>query len=130
MRLLPVLWECEEYIGIYCLLSLQVNVRVTTMDAELEFAIQGSTTGKQLFDQVMFEAKIICLKAINLCFLKHFRYNFPEGNIAGNQILMFYQNFKLSICYLNYLTTITLFTQNLSKHMLIYCPRISKISCN
>lgn len=31
--------------------SLQVNVRVTTMDAELEFAIQPSTTGKQLFDQ-------------------------------------------------------------------------------
>lgn len=31
---------------------LQVNVRVTTMDAELEFAIQPSTTGKQLFDQV------------------------------------------------------------------------------
>lgn len=29
-----------------------VNVRVTTMDAELEFAIQPSTTGKQLFDQV------------------------------------------------------------------------------
>lgn len=30
-----------------------VNVRVTTMDAELEFAIQNSTTGKQLFDQVV-----------------------------------------------------------------------------
>jgi len=30
-----------------------VNVRVTTMDAELEFAIQHSTTGKQLFDQVV-----------------------------------------------------------------------------
>lgn len=30
-----------------------VNVRVTTMDAELEFAIQPSTTGKQLFDQVV-----------------------------------------------------------------------------
>ncbi|BFZ10181.1 hypothetical protein BsWGS_13220 [Bradybaena similaris] len=29
------------------------NVRVTTMDAELEFAIQTSTTGKQLFDQVV-----------------------------------------------------------------------------
>uniref|UniRef100_A0A0B7BDF9 FERM domain-containing protein n=1 Tax=Arion vulgaris TaxID=1028688 RepID=A0A0B7BDF9_9EUPU len=29
------------------------NVRVTTMDAELEFAIQQSTTGKQLFDQVV-----------------------------------------------------------------------------
>jgi len=30
-----------------------INVRVTTMDAELEFAIQQSTTGKQLFDQVV-----------------------------------------------------------------------------
>uniref|UniRef100_A0A0L8HU31 FERM domain-containing protein n=1 Tax=Octopus bimaculoides TaxID=37653 RepID=A0A0L8HU31_OCTBM len=30
-----------------------VNVRVQTMDAELEFAIQPSTTGKQLFDQVV-----------------------------------------------------------------------------
>uniref|UniRef100_A0A8C1W0G3 Zinc finger CCCH-type containing 12B n=1 Tax=Cyprinus carpio TaxID=7962 RepID=A0A8C1W0G3_CYPCA len=29
------------------------TVRVTTMDAELEFAIQPSTTGKQLFDQVV-----------------------------------------------------------------------------
>ncbi|XP_078493465.1 ezrin/radixin/moesin (ERM)-like protein [Ciona intestinalis] len=31
----------------------QLNVRVTTMDAELEFAIQPSTSGKQLFDQVV-----------------------------------------------------------------------------
>uniref|UniRef100_A0A674MX32 FERM domain-containing protein n=1 Tax=Takifugu rubripes TaxID=31033 RepID=A0A674MX32_TAKRU len=30
-----------------------INVRVTTMDAELEFAILPSTTGKQLFDQVV-----------------------------------------------------------------------------
>lgn len=30
-----------------------LNVRVTTMDAELEFAIQQTTTGKQLFDQVV-----------------------------------------------------------------------------
>uniref|UniRef100_A0AAY4C8H0 FERM domain-containing protein n=1 Tax=Denticeps clupeoides TaxID=299321 RepID=A0AAY4C8H0_9TELE len=32
---------------------LLVNVRVTTMDAELEFAIQSTTTGKQLFEQVV-----------------------------------------------------------------------------
>jgi hypothetical protein len=32
-----------------------VNVRVTTMDAELEFAIQPNTTGKQLFDQVFLK---------------------------------------------------------------------------
>jgi hypothetical protein len=30
-----------------------VSVRVTTMDAELEFAIKPDTTGKQLFDQVV-----------------------------------------------------------------------------
>jgi hypothetical protein len=30
-----------------------VNVRVVTMDAELEFSIQHTTTGKQLFDQVV-----------------------------------------------------------------------------
>ncbi|XP_049804339.1 moesin/ezrin/radixin homolog 1 isoform X1 [Schistocerca nitens] len=30
-----------------------MNVRVTTMDAELEFSIQHTTTGKQLFDQVV-----------------------------------------------------------------------------
>lgn len=29
-----------------------ITVRVTTMDAELEFAIQSSTTGKELFEQV------------------------------------------------------------------------------
>uniref|UniRef100_A0A665U0P5 Radixin-like n=2 Tax=Echeneis naucrates TaxID=173247 RepID=A0A665U0P5_ECHNA len=33
--------------------SVYINVRVTTMDAELEFAIQPNTTGKQLFDQVV-----------------------------------------------------------------------------
>uniref|UniRef100_A0A182TT54 FERM_N domain-containing protein n=1 Tax=Anopheles melas TaxID=34690 RepID=A0A182TT54_9DIPT len=32
---------------------VEMNVRVTTMDAELEFAIQQGTTGKQLFDQVV-----------------------------------------------------------------------------
>uniref|UniRef100_A0A674NAM9 Radixin-like n=1 Tax=Takifugu rubripes TaxID=31033 RepID=A0A674NAM9_TAKRU len=32
---------------------LSINVRVTTMDAELEFAIQPNTIGKQLFDQVI-----------------------------------------------------------------------------
>ncbi|KAM3600835.1 uncharacterized protein V6R79_003282 [Siganus canaliculatus] len=31
----------------------EISVRVTTMDAELEFAIQPNTTGKQLFDQVV-----------------------------------------------------------------------------
>lgn len=35
-----------------CFCIFQISVRVTTMDAELEFAIQPNTTGKQLFDQV------------------------------------------------------------------------------
>ena len=34
----------------------KVNVRVITMDAELEFTIQSTTTGKQLFDQVRLSA--------------------------------------------------------------------------
>lgn len=39
--------------SIFFLFSVpQISVRVTTMDAELEFAIQPNTTGKQLFDQV------------------------------------------------------------------------------
>lgn len=40
---------------IVVLFSQHHNVRVTTMDAELEFAIQTSTTGKQLFDQVSWQ---------------------------------------------------------------------------
>ena len=40
-----------------------MTVRVTTMDAELEFAIQPTTTGKQLFDQVSPPAlQILCLR--------------------------------------------------------------------
>lgn len=41
-----------QHLYFFSRVFLQVNVRVTTMDAELEFAIQPSTTGKQLFDQV------------------------------------------------------------------------------
>uniref|UniRef100_A0A665VAP1 FERM domain-containing protein n=1 Tax=Echeneis naucrates TaxID=173247 RepID=A0A665VAP1_ECHNA len=39
--------NCEIY------KQFPISVRVTTMDAELEFAIQANTTGKQLFDQVV-----------------------------------------------------------------------------
>jgi len=46
-----------------------VNVRVTTMDAELEFAIQPNTTGKQLFDQVV---KTIGLREIWFFGLQYF----------------------------------------------------------
>lgn len=36
------------------IIYIKVNVRVLTMDSELEFAIQPNTTGKQLFDQVRY----------------------------------------------------------------------------
>uniref|UniRef100_A0A7N6FF13 FERM domain-containing protein n=1 Tax=Anabas testudineus TaxID=64144 RepID=A0A7N6FF13_ANATE len=48
-----------------------VNVRVTTMDAELEFAIQPSTTGKQLFDQVV--------KTIGLREIWYFGLQYMDG---------------------------------------------------
>uniref|UniRef100_A0AAQ5Y9C9 Ezrin b n=1 Tax=Amphiprion ocellaris TaxID=80972 RepID=A0AAQ5Y9C9_AMPOC len=48
-----------------------VNVRVTTMDAELEFAIQPSTTGKQLFDQVV--------KTIGLREVWYFGLQYADG---------------------------------------------------
>lgn len=50
-----------------------LNVRVTTMDAELEFAIQQNTTGKQLFDQVV---KTIGLREIWFFGLQ---YTDPKG---------------------------------------------------
>ena len=56
--------------------SLQLNVRVTTMDAELEFAIQQSTTGKQLFDQVV---KTIGLREVWFFGLQ---YTDPKGDLT------------------------------------------------
>uniref|UniRef100_A0A8C9ZS80 Ezrin a n=1 Tax=Sander lucioperca TaxID=283035 RepID=A0A8C9ZS80_SANLU len=41
--------------------KFNINVRVTTMDAELEFSFHSNTTGKQLFDQV---ARTIGLREI------------------------------------------------------------------
>lgn len=38
---------------LFTLVFPQINVHVTTMDAELEFAIQPSTLGKQLVEQVL-----------------------------------------------------------------------------
>lgn len=43
----------KRRIPLYAIMPKAVNVRVTTIDAELEFAIQPNTTGKQLFDQVV-----------------------------------------------------------------------------
>uniref|UniRef100_A0A8C4ZY80 Ezrin b n=1 Tax=Gadus morhua TaxID=8049 RepID=A0A8C4ZY80_GADMO len=48
-----------------------VNVRVTTMDAELEFAVLPSTTGKQLFDQVV--------KTIGLREVWYFGLQYTDG---------------------------------------------------
>ncbi|KAL3318986.1 hypothetical protein Ciccas_002349 [Cichlidogyrus casuarinus] len=45
-----------------------LNVKVTTIDAELEFAIQGNTTGRQLFDQVV---KTIGLREVWYFGLQH-----------------------------------------------------------
>uniref|UniRef100_A0AAX7TP17 FERM domain-containing protein n=1 Tax=Astatotilapia calliptera TaxID=8154 RepID=A0AAX7TP17_ASTCA len=53
------------------IVPLLVNVRVTTMDAELEFAIQPSTTGKQLFDQVV--------KTIGLREIWYFGLQYVDG---------------------------------------------------
>lgn len=53
-QLLPVCPSTKfRNIFFICIFYFQMNVRVTTMDAELEFAIQQTTTGKQLFDQVV-----------------------------------------------------------------------------
>ena len=53
-----------------------MNVRVTTMDAELEFAIQPSTTGKQLFDQVLKQLHHLnCIVVLALCMINMFYDN-------------------------------------------------------
>ncbi|CAL9705611.1 unnamed protein product [Knipowitschia caucasica] len=46
------MWD-EEILLVAVKMPKTMNVRVTTMDAELEFAIRPKTTGKQLFDQVV-----------------------------------------------------------------------------
>jgi len=43
--------DCHHYLVIN-VLWVQVNVKVTTVDAELEFTIQSNATGRRLFDQV------------------------------------------------------------------------------
>ncbi|KTF92647.1 hypothetical protein cypCar_00034619 [Cyprinus carpio] len=58
-----------------------INVRVTTMDAELEFAIQPSTTGKQLFDQVTAQD----VRKENLLMIK-FRAKFYPEDVAEELI--------------------------------------------
>jgi len=58
-----------------------VNVRVTTIDAELEFAIQPNTTGKQLFDQVV---KTIGLREIWFFGLQ---YTDSKGFLHGSNLI-------------------------------------------
>lgn len=63
---------CESVVANYIFLIIQcsnvsvfqISVRVTTMDAELEFAIQPNTTGKQLFDQVGQTSNLLSLVCI------------------------------------------------------------------
>ncbi|MED6273709.1 hypothetical protein CHARACLAT_009232 [Characodon lateralis] len=55
---LPLLGACPQTTA---KMPKLVNVRVTTMDAELEFSFQASTKGRQLFEQV---AKTIGLREI------------------------------------------------------------------
>jgi len=55
----------------YVFAAVQINVRVLTMDAELEFAIQNNTTGKQLFDQVCLwmhsVTSVLCSSNLQSC---------------------------------------------------------------
>ncbi|KAL0281032.1 UNVERIFIED_CONTAM: hypothetical protein PYX00_002150 [Menopon gallinae] len=82
-----------------------MNVRVTTMDAELEFAIQQTTTGKQLFDQVV---KTIGLREVwffglqyvdskgDLTWIKLYKKNEPN-NCAGQIMQKLFQPNELEI---------------------------------
>jgi len=54
--------EIELQLLVFMACSLQINVRVATVDAELEFTIQSNTTGRQLFDQVS-AAQLIALES-------------------------------------------------------------------
>lgn len=86
-----------------------MNVRVTTMDAELEFAIQHSTTGKQLFDQVV---KTIGLREVWFFGLQ---YTDSKGDltwiklykkVSEQQNVFFYKKIKLLYIALQTVETI------------------------
>lgn len=86
-----------------------MNVRVTTMDAELEFAIQHSTTGKQLFDQVV---KTIGLREVWFFGLQ---YTDSKGDltwiklykkVSAQKNLFFYKKIKLLYIALQTVETI------------------------
>lgn len=98
-----------------------MNVRVTTMDAELEFAIQQTTTGKQLFDQVV---KTIGLREVWFFGLQ---YTDSKGDLTWIKL---YKKVKLwSICdpwtnYLNRNTNRTANSEFLKLFSLIFILRI------
>lgn len=81
---------------------MQLNVRVTTMDAELEFAIQQSTTGKQLFDQVV---KTIGLREVWFFGLQ---YTDPKGDLTWIKLYK-----KVSLLILLFLDTSQWFCSSL-----------------
>lgn len=68
----------------------QINVRVTSMDAELEFAILPSTTGKQLFDQVCHASTVkdIIWHAKARLWLCSFTYLDSEDNRAEGDVVL------------------------------------------
>lgn len=47
-----------------------LTVKVTTMEAEMEFAIQPNTTGKQLFDQVVKTHHCSIIFVFNVALIK------------------------------------------------------------
>jgi hypothetical protein len=79
------LWEIGE--------KIKMNVRVTTMDAELEFAIQQTTTGKQLFDQVV---KTIGLREV-------WFFGLQYTDVKGDQTwIKLYKKVRITCIYLLY----------------------------
>uniref|UniRef100_A0A3P8Z678 FERM domain-containing protein n=1 Tax=Esox lucius TaxID=8010 RepID=A0A3P8Z678_ESOLU len=46
----PTLWASDSESSV---VFLQINIRVTTMDAELQFSINPNTTGQQLYEEVV-----------------------------------------------------------------------------
>ena len=68
------------------------------MDAELEFAIQPSTTGKQLFDQVV---KTIGLREIWFFGLQYVDSKETRYFRQKTKILSFFLTFFFYFCFLN-----------------------------
>ena len=96
----------------------QMNVRVTTMDAELEFAIQQTTTGKQLFDQVV---KTIGLREVWFFGLQ---YTDSKGDLTWIKLYK-----KVRIIQQSYTTRYLLYicAKNFLAHSTLGRPRRSDI---